>query len=200
MINVNFRFVRAVAAGVMLMLGTLLADAAVYTWSRYDLTFEVPDRGWVTYNSSSVFEIRWDDMAISIRLFDKSGADSNFLKYNLQKNAAGYNMYDTKLEKAKLKGFDGYCLTGTMPDGSRARLTNVTSKKTKLAMQIEINYLSGNEKVVEDVLKSFAEGKKQKIKKQEEAPKQKIQKKGAKPKPIKPGTTDDVTPEKLYEI
>ena len=191
--NIRRILVSAVAAAAM-----LVASAETYTWSRYDLSFDVPNGGFVTYNSASVFEIQWHDLTVSVRLFDKSGADDNFMKYNLQKLASGYNMYDTQLRKSDVKGFKGFDLNGTLPDGSRACLVNMVSKKSNLALQIEINYLQGAEDDVSKILKSFAEGKKQKVRK-EKSPKQKIQKKGAKPKPIKPGTVDDL-PEKLYDV
>ena len=191
--NIRRILVSAVAAAAM-----LVASAETYTWSRYDLSFDVPNVGFVTYNSASVFEIQWHDLTVSVRLFDKSGADDNFMKYNLQKLASGYNMYDTQLRKSDVKGFKGFNLNGTLPDGSRACLVNMVSKKSNLALQIEINYLQGAEDDVSKILKSFAEGKKQKVRK-EKSPKQKIQKKGAKPKPIKPGTVDDL-PEKLYDV
>lgn len=191
--NIRRILVSAVAASAM-----LVASAETYTWSRYDLSFDVPNGGFVTYNSASVFEIQWHDLTVSVRLFDKSGADDNFMKYNLQKLASGYNMYDTQLRKSDVKGFKGFNLNGTLPDGSRACLVNMVSKKSNLALQIEINYLQGAEDDVSKILKSFAEGKKQKVRK-EKSPKQKIQKKGAKPKPIKPGTVDDL-PEKLYDV
>lgn len=191
--NIRRILVSAVAAAAM-----LVASAETYTWSRYDLSFDVPNGGFVTYNSASVFEIQWHDLTVSVRLFDKSGADDNFMKYNLQKLASGYNMYDTQLRKSDVKGFKGFNLNGTLPDGSRACLVNMVSKKSNLALQIEINYLQGAEDDVSKILKSFAEGKKQKVRK-EKSPKQKVQKKGAKPKPIKPGTVDDL-PEKLYDV
>lgn len=191
--NIRRILVSAVAAAAM-----LVASAETYTWSRYDLSFDVPNGGFVTYNSASVFEIQWHDLTVSVRLFDKSGADDNFMKYNLQKLASGYNMYDTQLRKSDVKGFKGFNLNGTLPDGSRACLVNMVSKKSNLALQIEINYLQGAEDDVSKILKSFAEGKKQKVRK-EKSPKQKIQKKGAKPKPIKPGTVDDL-PERLYDV
>lgn len=154
-----------------------------FTWSGHDLTFDVPEGGLVTYNSRSVFEIQWYDLTLVVKLYDKSEADDDYMKFALNKTAAGYNMFDTKMEKAKVDGCKGYSLTGTLPDGSRACLTNVKAKKRDLAMQIEINYIAGNEKTVKDILDSFKIGKKQK-------PKQKIQKKGAKEKPIKPGTLE----------
>ena len=91
-----------------------------------------------------------------------------------------------------MDGFKGYTLTGTLPDGSRASITNVASKKADFAMQVEMNYLAENSKIAEDILKSFKANKPQKIKK----PKQKIQKKGEKEKPIRPGTLEG---EQLYE-
>lgn len=172
-----------------------VAHGETLTWQRYNLTFEVPDGGYVTHRTSTSYELQWHDLTFSIRLFDKSGADDNFLKYNLQKSASGYNMYDTQLHKSKIDGFKGYNLTGTLPDGSRACLTNVVSKKSNLAIMIEINYYLGDEARVDAILKSIAEGKKK-----EKATKQKIQKKGAKPKPIKPGKVADETPTPLYEI
>lgn len=166
----------------------------VYTWSRYDLTFEVPKGGRVTYNSSTIFELRWQDLIVTIRLYDKTGVDDAYIKNNLRKSAAGYNMFDTQMRKSSLKGFKGYNLTGTLPDGSHACLTNVMSKKSNLLIVIEINYLLGSEETVTEILESFVEGKKQKVKKQ------KIQKKDAPEKPIKPGTTEADPPQQLYEI
>ena len=188
----NFRrMILATAAAVAMC----VAHGETLTWQRYNLTFEVPDGGYVTHRTSTSYELQWHDLTFSIRLFDKSGADDNFLKYNLQKSASGYNMYDTQLHKSKIDGFKGYNLTGTLPDGSRACLTNVVSKKSNLAIMIEINYYLGDEARVDAILKSIAEGKKK-----EKATKQKIQKKGAKPKPIKPGKVADETPTPLYEI
>ena len=188
----NFRrMILATAAAVAMC----VAHGETLTWQRYNLTFEVPDGGYVTHRTSTSYELQWYDLTFSIRLFDKSGADDNFLKYNLQKSASGYNMYDTQLHKSKIDGFKGYNLTGTLPDGSRACLTNVVSKKSNLAIMIEINYYLGDEARVNAILKSIAEGKKK-----EKAAKQKIQKKGAKPKPIKPGKVANETPTPLYEI
>ena len=179
----------------------LAVNAETLTWQRYNLSFEVPDGGYVTYKTSTAYELQWHDLTFSIRLFDKSGADDNFLKYNLRKSASSYNMYDTQLHKSKIDGFKGFNLTGTLPDGSRACLTNVTSKKSNLLVQIEINYFVGDEARVDAILKSLTEGKPKATKeKKEKKEKQKVQKKGAKPKPIKPGKVADDTPTPLYEI
>ena len=94
-----------------------------------------------------------------------------------------------------------YNLSFEVPDGSRACLTNVTSKKSNLLVQIEINYFLGDEARVDAILKSLTEGKPKATKeKKEKKEKQKVQKKGAKPKPIKPGKVADDTPTPLYEI
>lgn len=169
-------------------------NGEVYTWSRYNLTFEVPKGGKVTHNSATAFEVRWHDFTVTVRLYDKTGVDDDYIKYNLKKSAAGYNMFDTQTRKSSMEGFKGYYLTGALPDGSRACLTNVVSKKSNLLVVIEINYLMGQEEIVNQVLASFVEGKKQKVKK----PKQKIQKEGEPEKPIKPGTTQGE--QRLYEI
>ena len=171
---------------------TATANAELFTWSRHNITFDVPEGGRVTYSSPSTFEIQWHDLTLLIKLYDKSEADDDYMKYAINRTAAGYNMFDTDMKKAKMDGFKGYTLTGTLPDGSRASITNVSSKKADFAMQVEMNYLAENSKIAEKILKSFKANKPQKIKK----PKQKIQKKGAKEKPIRPGTREG---EQLYE-
>ena len=194
MINVKRTIMALVAACAL-----LAVKAETLTWQRYNLSFEVPDGGYVTYKATTAYELQWHDLSFSIRLFDKSGADDNFLKYNLRKSASDYNMYDTQVHKSKIDGFKGFNLTGILPDGSRACLTNVVSKKSNLLVQIEINYFLGDEARVDAILKSLTEGK-PKAKKEKKKEKPKVQKKGAKPKPIKPGKVADDTPAPLYEI
>lgn len=181
--------------GITALLSMLVAHGESLRWDRYNLGFDVPDGGYVTYKSTTAYELQWHDLSFSIRLFDKSGADDNFLKYNLQKLASGYNMYDTQLHKSKIDGFKGYNLIGTLPDGSRACLTNVVSKKSNLAILVEINYYLGDESRVDAILKSIYEGKKKapKVKKQKK-------KKDDKSKPEKSGKSTFDTPTPLYEI
>ena len=50
---------------LMWLMGVQDASAAVYTWSRYDLSFETPDGGFVTYNTPTRFEIQWEDMVMT---------------------------------------------------------------------------------------------------------------------------------------
>ena len=194
MINVKRTIMALVAAFAL-----LAVKAETLTWQRYNLSFEVPDGGYVPYKATTAYELQWHALSFSIRLFDKSGADDNFLKYNLRKSASDYNMYDTQVHKSKIDGFKGFNLTGILPDGSRACLTNVVSKKSNLLVQIEINYFLGDEARVDAILKSLTEGK-PKAKKEKKKEKPKVQKKGAKPKPIKPGKVADDTPTPLYEI
>lgn len=194
MINVKRTIMALVAAFAL-----LAVKAETLTWQRYNLSFEVPDGGYVTYKAATAYELQWHDLSFSIRLFDKSGADDNFLKYNLRKSASDYNMYDTQVHKSKIDGFKGFNLTGILPDGSRACLTNVVSKKSNLLVQIEINYFLGDEARVDAILKSLTEGK-PKAKKEKKKEKPKVQKKNSKPKPIKPGKVADDTPTPLYEI
>ena len=146
---------------LLLMLYGLCAWASVYTWSGHDLTFEVPDGGFVTYSSNTRFEIHWDEMVMTIQLYNKDKSDDKFLRDNLARKALGYNMYDTKQGKVKVKGFKALCIEGTMPDGSRAVIADLISKKQNLIAEVTINYLYGNREVVDDILKSFAENKKQ---------------------------------------
>ena len=182
---------RKLTLWLSLMLTSIAMQASVYTWSQYNLNFEVPDDGFVTYSTNTRFEIRWDEMVMTIQLYNKEKSDDKFLKENLQRKALGYSMYDLKEGKSKVKGFKGLNIAGTMPDGSRAIIVDLISKKQNLIVEITINYLYGNREVVDDIIKSFAENKKQqpnhekkrqRIQTKEEADKQKQQEK-QKPQP-----------------
>ena len=147
---------------IISLLASVAANASIYTWSQYNLTFEVPDNGFVTFSSNTRFEIQWEDMVMTIHLYNKNQSDDKFLKENLQRKALGYNMYDLKQGKSKVKGFKGLNISGTMPDGSRAIIADLISKKQDLIVEITIKDLYGNIEVVEDIIKSFAENKTQK--------------------------------------
>lgn len=153
------------------------AHASVYTWSRHDLTFETPDDGLVTRSTNTYFEIQWDDMVMTVQLYERQDTDDKHtFTSNLERKAAGYNMYDTKKAKVKVKGFNTYAIDGTMPDGSRAIIVDMVSKAkdSRLIVEVTVNYLLGNREVVEDMLKSFAQNKQQKPAKREKH-KQKVQ-------------------------
>ena len=143
--------------------GTATIDATVYNWSRYDLSFETPDGGFVTYNSNTRFEIQWEDMVMTVQLYSKDkGDEKKMLNENLQRKALGYSMYDLSNTKLKVKGFKKtYSIAGTMPDGSRAIIADLVSKHQNLIVEVTVNYLYGNREAVEDMIKSFAENKKQ---------------------------------------
>ena len=159
----------------------LPAGAMIYTWDRHNLAFEVPDGGFVTYNSNSHFEVRWDEMVVSITLYDKSYSTEEQIHDDLLRDAFGYNLYDTSEGKVKNKFFKGISIEGTMPDGSRARITSLSSKNTNLLVKVTVNYLYGNREMVDDIVKSFTEGakeiQKKKQKQSKEQRKQKVQKK-----------------------
>lgn len=157
----------------MLVLAALLAHASVYTWSRYNLNFEVPDGGFVTYNSNTRFEIQWDEMVMTIQLYNKQESNDKVIRENLLRKALGYSMYDLKQGKIKVKGFKGLTIDGTMPDGSRAIIADLVSKKQDLIVEVTVNYLYGNREMVDDMIKSFAENNKQKP--NHTKPKQKVQ-------------------------
>jgi len=189
------------AALLLMLLVSLPASATVYTWSRYDLSFETPDWGFVSYQSNTRFEIQWDDMVMTVQLYSQDkGADKKMLTNNLQRKALGYSMYDLHDGKIKVKGFKKtYSLDGTMPDGSRAVIVDLVSKHQNLIVEITVNYLFGNRETVEDMIKSFAENKtqqpnhetkRQKVQKKEDADKQQ-QKKEQQPRTTRK--------EKLYD-
>ena len=149
---------------MMIMLFTgLTATATVYTWSRYNLSFETPDGGFVTYNSPTRFEVQWEDMVMTVQLYSQDrGDEKKMLNENLQRKALGFSMYDLVNGKIKVKGFKKtYSIEGTMPDGSRAIIADLVSKKQNLIVEITVNYLFGNRETVEDMIKSFAENKTQ---------------------------------------
>ena len=149
---------------VMLLADGMDASATVYTWSRYDLTFETPDGGFVTFNSNTRFEVQWEDMVMTVQLYSQDkGDEKKMLTENLQRKALGYSMYDLQNGKIKVKGFKKtYSINGTMPDGSRAIIVDMVSKHQNLIVEVTVNYLYGNRETVEDMIKSFAENKKQK--------------------------------------
>ena len=157
------------------------AAATVYNWSRYDLSFETPEDGFVVFNSNTRFEIQWPDMVMTVQLYSKDkGDEKKLLTENLQRKAMSYNMYDTSDGRIKVKGFDVYSIDGTMPDGSRAIIADLVSKKKDIVAEVTINYLYGNREVVEDIIKSFTtvkqkpnkEQKRQRIQSKEDADKQ----------------------------
>ena len=87
---------------LMIAAGTMDAGATVYNWSRYDLSFETPDNGFVVFNSPTRFEIQWEDMVMTVQLYSKDqGDEKKMLTENLQRKALGYSMYD--LHDGKLK-------------------------------------------------------------------------------------------------
>lgn len=132
-------------------------DASVYTWSRYDLNFEVPDEGIVPFSDVAYFEMHWDDMLMTAQIYSKQEKDNKKLfRENLQRKALGYNMYDLDFIKIKVKDFKTYAIAGTMPDGTNAIIVDLVAKKSNIIVEVSINYLLGNRDIAEDIIKSFA--------------------------------------------
>lgn len=190
----------------VLLIGSTEADATIYTWSRYDLSFETPDDGFVTYNSNTRFEIQWEDMVMTVQLYSQDkGDEKKMLNENLLRKARGYNMYDLHEGKIKVKGFKKtYSIDGTMPDGSRAIIADLVSKHQNLIVEVTVNYLFGNRETVEDMIKSFAENKtqkpnherkRQKVQTKQKANKEKQDSKKGQQEPRKPASNN----EKLYD-
>ena len=167
MMNMSKRHImRHLAAALILLMMCCVAPdagATIYNWSRYDLSFETPEDGFVVFNSPTRFEIQWEDMVMVVQLYSQDkGDEKKMLTENLQRKALGYNMYDLHDGKIKVKGFKKtYSIDGTMPDGSRAIIADIVSKHQNLIIEVTVNYLYGNREVVEDMIKSFAENKDQ---------------------------------------
>ena len=168
---------------LMLLAGSMDAGATVYNWSRYDLSFETPEDGFVVFNTQTFFEIHWEDMVMTVQLYSQDrGDEKKLLTENLQRKALGYNMYDLHDGKLKVKGFKKtYSIDGTMPDGSRAIIADIVSKHQNLIIEVTVNYLYGNREIVEDMIKSFAENKTKQKADQEKKQREKEQEKQQRP-------------------
>ena len=195
--------VRRVLLALVLVAASVDAQATIYNWSRYDLSFETPEDGFVTFNSPTRFEVQWEDMVMTVQLYSKDkGDEKKMLNENLQRKALGYNMYDLHDGKIKVKGFKKtYSIDGTMPDGSRAVIADIVSKNQNLIIEVTVVYLYGNREIVEDMIKSFAENKSQKP--NHERKRQKVQtrekaKQQDKSKPQQP-SNNPPRDEKLYD-
>ena len=190
---------------MMMLLGSVDASATIYNWSRYDLSFETPEGGFVTFNSNTRFEIQWEEMVMTVQLYSKDkGDEKKMLNENLQRKALGYSMYDLSNGKIKVKGFKKtYSIDGTMPDGSRAIIADIVSKHQNLIIEVTVNYLYGNREIVEDMIKSFAENKKQQPnherKRQKVQTKQKADKQRKEQQRKQQETQKPARKEKLYD-
>ena len=192
--------------GALMLLFLLLAtsfssQATIYNWSRYDLSFETPEDGFVTFNSPTRFEVQWEDMVMTVQLYIKDkGDEKKMLNENLQRKALGYSMYDLHNGKIKVKGFKKtYSIDGTMPDGSRAIIADIVSKHQNLIIEVTVNYLYGNREIVEDMIKSFAENKKQQPNHERKRQKVQTKQKADKEKAKKQQQERPAKKEKIYD-
>ena len=186
---------------MLLLLTGLNASATIYTWSRYNLSFETPEDGFVTFNTPTRFEVQWEDMVMTVQLYSKDkGDEKKMLTENLQRKALGYSMYDLKNGKIKVKGFKKtYSIEGTMPDGSRAIIADLVSKQQNLIVEVMVNYLYGNRETVEDMIKSFAENKKQQPNHERKRQKVQTKKKAKQQQDEKQQPKKPASDEKLYD-
>ena len=186
---------------MLLLLTGLNASATIYTWSRYNLSFETPEDGFVTFNTPTRFEVQWEDMVMTVQLYSQDrGDEKQMLTENLQRKALGYNMYDLKNGKIKVKGFKKtYSIEGTMPDGSRAIIADLVSKQQNLIVEVTVNYLYGNRETVEDMIKSFAENKKQQPNHERKRQKVQTKKKAKQQQDEKQQPKKPASDEKLYD-
>lgn len=165
---------------VIALISAIKANAKVYTWERFDIAFDAPEGGHVPFSffqDPSSAQINWDEMVMTLQHYVKNeNTNKKNLEERLKSRAMGFNMYDTKMMKIKVKGFKCYSLEGTMPDGTRCIIAYLVSEKTTTVIEIVVNYLYGNQEVVEEMIKSFSEGNNNKPNEREK-PKQKIQKK-----------------------
>ena len=186
---------------IIMLLTGMTATATVYTWSRYNLSFETPDGGFVTYNSATRFEVQWEDMVMTVQLYSQDkGDEKKMLNSNLQRKALGYSMYDLVNGKIKVKGFKKtYSIEGTMPDGSRAIIADLVSKSQNLIVEVTVNYIFGNRETVEDMIKSFAENKNQQPNHERKRQKVQNKRKADQEKKSQPEQQRPQRKEKLYD-
>ena len=175
----NYNRLLALVAAITLALTTTVS-AKIYTWDKYNIAFEAPDGGHIPFSffqDPSSAQVEWDEMVMTLQRYIKNeNTNKKNLNERLKSRALGFNMYDTKLLEIKVKGFKCYSLEGTMPDGTRCLISYLVSDKTPTVIEVVINYLLGNQEVVEDIIKSFSENNNQ-LPNEREKPKQKIQKK-----------------------
>ena len=164
----------------MITLATGRVNAKTYTWDHYDIAFDAPDGGHVPFSffqDPSSAQVSWEDMVMTLQhYFKNENTTKKNLEDRLKSRAMGFNMYDTKITKIKVKGFKCHSLEGTMPDGTRCIISYLVSDKTDTVIEVVINYLFGNQEVAEDIIKSFSEGNNRKPN-EIEKPKPKVQKK-----------------------
>lgn len=162
------------------LVATFTANAKVYTWDKYDIAFDAPEGGYVPYSffqDPSSAQVNWNEMVMTLQHYVKNeNTTKKNLEERLKSRAMGYNMYDTEMVKIKVKGFKCHAIEGTMPDGTRCIIAYLVSEKTTTVVEVVVNYLFGNQEVVEEIIKSFSEGNNKKPNELEK-PKQKIQKK-----------------------
>ncbi len=177
--TMNYNRLLALVAAITLALTTTVS-AKIYTWDKYNIAFEAPDGGHIPFSffqDPSSAQVEWDEMVMTLQRYIKNeNTNKKNLNERLKSRALGFNMYDTKLLEIKVKGFKCYSLEGTMPDGTRCLISYLVSDKTPTVIEVVINYLLGNQEVVEDIIKSFSENNNQ-LPNEREKPKQKIQKK-----------------------
>ena len=174
------RTTAALVLVVLVFFTTGYVSAETYTWDKYDIAFDAPEGGHVPFNffqDPSSAQINWDEMVMTLQHYIKTeNTNKKNLEERLKSRAMGFNMYDTKIIKIKVKGFKCHSIEGTMPDGTRCIISYLVSEKTTTVVEVVINYLFGNQEVAEDIIKSFSEGN-NKTPNERERPKQKIQKK-----------------------
>ena len=170
----------ALLAAILLSMATATTQAKIYTWDKFNIAFEAPEGGHIPFSffqDPNSAQVEWDEMVMTLQRYIKNeNTNKKNLNERLKSRALGFNMYDTKLLEIKVKGFKCYSLEGTMPDGTRCLINYLVSNKTSTVIEVVVNYLLGNQEVVEDIIKSFSEDNNQKPNEREE-PKQKIQKK-----------------------
>lgn len=170
----------ALLAAILLSMATATTQAKIYTWDKFNIAFEAPEGGHIPFSffqDPNSAQVEWDEMVMTLQRYIKNeNTTKKNLNERLKSRALGFNMYDTKLLEIKVKGFKCYSLEGTMPDGTRCLINYLVSNKTSTVIEVVVNYLLGNQEVVEDIIKSFSEDNNQKPNEREK-PKQKIQKK-----------------------
>ena len=102
----TIRYITAMTALMLMwLMGVQDASAAVYTWSRYDLSFETPDGGFVTYNTPTRFEIQWEDMVMTVQLYsqDKGGEIVEDMIKSFAENKTQQPNHERKHQKVQPK-------------------------------------------------------------------------------------------------
>ena len=131
------RIIKYLLCATLFLVAAMPAMAERYSWEG--VSFDAPAEGYVNFCSPTRLEIIWEDVMLVVeQMMPVKESEDTFFSY-LVRRARGFNMYDIEKTKIKVKGFKTYSIDGTLPDGSRAIISDLSAKKEKIRLTITVN-------------------------------------------------------------